>query len=153
MYAARRLKLASGGLFCGLPSAFFSAGGAILNEGPPTDKSNSPAAERIESQMGSASSRCKRKCQRQVSPGSIAALAAANSGPASDPIWYVSEVTISLCICFMLKLRLMNSEASQSSNRGWEGMPPKFPKSLGVFCKPSPKCQYHRRLTATRANI
>ena len=31
-------------------------------------------------------------------------------------------------------------------------MPPSLPKSLGVFCKPSPKCHCQSRLTATRAN-
>src|SRR5258708_2863045 len=52
----------------------------------------------------------------------------------------------------MLNLRATISDASQSSNCGWLGVPPRVPKSLGFFCSPSPKCHCQSRFTATRAN-
>ena len=54
--------------------------------------------------------------------------------------------------CFIEKCRAANSEASQSSSLGLEGVPPKPPKSLTSLWIPSPKCHCQMRLIATRAN-
>ena len=49
----------------------------VFYDGPPTARSKPAAAEKMESQIGSALNRCSGKCQRQEFVGSFARLAVA----------------------------------------------------------------------------
>src|SRR5579872_7445144 len=54
------------------------------------------------------------------------------------------------CICLMLQPWRMNSVDSQSSNSGFDGGSPIFPKLPGVGTIAVPKCHPQMRLTMTR---
>ena len=63
--------------------------------------------------------------------GSLFVFAAAVAGSNSEARLYASDMTISRCISFMLKLCLTNSDASQSSSRGLDGVPPELAEVAG----------------------
>ena len=79
------------------------------------------------------------------------AAAALVLGESVEACRHVEEVTRRRSVWRSDHWWAMRSRASQSSNSGWEGGLPLWPKSLGVVTRPALKQSCQSRLTMTRA--